>query len=344
MALDGRHPTDVAPAEQMLALLNGHCLEQGLYVAAMLGIADLLDNGPKSADELATATGTDRQSLYRLLRALASIGVFREEPTGNFGLTSLGVTLQADAPNSVRDRAIFYGAASMWGVWSQLLHSVKTGQSACEHVHGMPFYEYASHHPDIGAPFNRYMSKMSEMHNAAILESYDFSDIRKICDVGGGLGTTLAAILHRYPTLKGILFDRLAVVEQTQVLRTAGVAGRCDVIGGDMHQAVPDGADAYLIKRVMMDQSDEQAVAILTNCREAMTTDGRILLVETLIPQEGGPSFSKVLDVQMLLLFGRGRIRTQDEYRDLLAASGLTMTRALATGSPNTIIEARQSV
>jgi hypothetical protein len=184
---------------------------------------------------------------------------------------------------------------------------------------------------------------MSEMHSEAMLESYDFSDVRKICDVGGGLATTLAAILHRYTTLKGILFDRPAFVEQTQVLRTAGVAGRCDVVGGDMHKAVPGGADAYLIKWVTMDRSDEQAAAILTNCREAMTADGRILLVDPVVPQGGGPSFSKVMDVQMLQLFGRGRIRAEGEYRDLLAASGLAMTRALATRSPNTLIEARRS-
>lgn len=340
MAPASESPMDATATEQMLALLNSHCVEQGLYVAATLGIADLLSSGAKTTEELAIATGTDRQSLYRLMRALASIGVFREKQGGTFELTTLGETLRADAPSSLRDRAIFYGIPRMWNVWSQLLHCVKSGQSGCEYLYGMPFYDYASHDPEIGMPFNRYMSKMSEMHNAAMLEAYDFSGVRTICDVGGGLGTTLAAILERYPAARGVLFDRPTVVEQARVLGTAGMAERCEAVGGDMHQSVPRGADAYLIKWVMMDRSDEQAIAILTGCREAMATGGRILLVEPVIRGDDGSSFSKVLDVQMLLVFGRGRMRTEAEHRDLLAASGLVVTRVLATRSPNMIIEA----
>src|SRR5262249_28947328 len=153
---------------------------QALYVAAVLGIADLLREGAKSSDELARATGADGPSLYRLLRLLASIEVLSEDQNGHFALTALGATLRRDVPDSVWDRALYYGAPEMWQVWGNLLHSVKTGESACEHVHATPFYEYLSQHPTISVPFNRYMTKTSEQHNAALLKSYDFSSLHTL--------------------------------------------------------------------------------------------------------------------------------------------------------------------
>jgi hypothetical protein len=335
-----RLPASAEATEQMLHLLNGHCVEQAVYVAAVLGIADLLYEGPKSIDELATATEADGPSLYRLLRTLSSIAVFREAPSGHFAITPLGATLRSDAPNSVRDRAIYYGASEMWRVWGNLLRSVKTGQSACEHVHGVSFYEYLARHPNVGVPFNRYMSKTSEQHNAAILESYDFSGLRTLVDIGGGFGGTLAAILRAYPTLRGILFDLPQVVEHAMDLSAAGLGKRWKVVGGDMQQFVPSGGDGYLIKWVLMDRSDEAAIQVLSNCREAMAINGRILAVEMMMPRDDEPSFSKIMDLQMMLLFGRGRIRTEEEFRDLFKAAGLAVTHIHPTRSPNTIIEA----
>lgn len=326
------------PLEQMLRLLNGHCVEQALYVA-VLGIADLLREGAKSSDELARATGADGLSMYRLLRMLASIEVLSEEQTGCFALTALGATLQSDVPNSVWDRAIYYGSPEMWKVWGNLLHTVKSGESACEHVYATPFYEYLSQHASVGVPFNRYMTKTSEQHNDAILKSYDFSPLRTLVDVGGGHGGTLTAILKAYPTLQGILFDLPEVVAHASIRVAASVGERCKIVGGDMQQSVPPGADSYLIKNVLMDRSDEQAIKVLKNCTEAMSDNGKILVVEMIMPPGNQASFSKIMDIQMMLLFGRGRIRTEEEFRVLFRAADLSVTQCLSTPSPNSIIE-----
>jgi hypothetical protein len=332
-------PLSSEPLETMLRLLNGHCIEQAIHVTAALGIADLLREGAKSSDELASAVGADPSSVYRLLRTLASIEVFTEDQDGHFALTPLGTTLRRDVPNSAWDRAIFYGAPEMWEVWGNLLHSVVTGESACEHVHDAAFYDFVSRHQNVGVPFNRYMTKTSEQHNAAILEGYDFSPLRTLVDVGGGQGRTLAAILRAYPALRGILFDLPLVVAHATPLDAADVAGRREIVGGDMQQSVPLGADGYLIKWVLMDRSDERAIEVLRNCTEAMADAGRVLVVEMVMPQDNRASFAKVMDLQMMLLFGRGRIRTEVEFRDLFQAAGLRVTHRHPTQSPNSIIE-----
>lgn len=326
-------------SEQLLYLLSGHCLEQALHVAATLGIADLLTHGAKSGDELAIATCADRQSLCRLLRALASIGVFGEDQNGCFSLTALGETLRSDVPDSIRDRVIYCGSEEMWTVWGNLLYSVKTGRSAFEHVYAAPFYEYLDRHPTIGAPFNRYMTKTSEQHIDAILESYDFSSLHTVVDVGGGHGGTLAAILAAYPTLRGVLFDLPLVVGDARQVGAAGVAGRCEMVGGDMQQWVPADGDAYLLKWVLMDRSDEQAIAVLQRCAEAMADHGKILVIEMVMPRRNQRSSIGMMDLQMLFLFGAGRIRTADEFGCLFNAAGLRINQTISTRSPNSIIE-----
>jgi O-methyltransferase domain len=325
--------------ERMLLLLNGHCVEQALHVAAVLGIADLLAGCGKTSGELAASTGADAPSLYRLLRTLASVGVFSEDQDGKFALTALGATLRSDVANSVRDRAIYYGSEEMWKVWGNLLHCVRTGESACERVYTEHFYDYLAEHPVVGVPFNRYMTKTSEQHVAAILDSYDFSPVRTLVDVGGGEGGTLAAILKAYPTIQGILFDLPRVLRGVTSPEVAGLLERCKLVGGDMHQCVPFGGDLYLVKWVLMDRSDEGAINVLRNCKEAMSHDGKILVVEMIMPSDNKPSFSKVMDLQMMLLFGRGRIRTREEFRILLKTAGLTAAQWISTQSPNSIIE-----
>lgn len=328
------------PLERMLLLLNGHCLEQALYVAAVLGIADLLVGGNKSSSELATCTGADEPSLYRLLRTLASAGIFSEDESRNFALTPLGTTLRNDVPNSIWDRVMYYGAPEMWKVWGNLLHSVRTGKSACENVYAQPFYDYIAEHPVVGVPFNRYMTKTSEQHTTAILGSYDLSQVHTLVDVGGGEGGTLAAILQMYPAIQGILFDLPKVVQAPTRIDGLGLAQRCKLVGGDMQQFVPTGGDLYLIKWVLMDRSDEEAVKLLKTCKGAMTRDGKILVVEMIMPPGNQPSFSKIMDLQMMLLFGRGRIRTREEFENLFKAAGLEARQWISTPSPNSIIEA----
>ncbi len=331
-----------APLETMLRLLNGHCVEQALHVVAVLGIADRLREGPRSSKDLALATGTDEQALNRVLRMLAAIDIFIEGQPGHFALTPLGTTLRSDVENSVRDRAIFYGASEMWKVWGNLLHSVKTGASALEDVHKEDFYGFLAKHPDIGAPFNRYMTKTSEQHIAALLKVYDFAQFRAVVDVGGGQGGTLAAILHACPELRGTLFDLPQVVEGTTALDAEGIAGRAMRVGGDMHETMPKGSDCYLIKWVLMDRSDEDAVKVLKNCRDAMADHAKVIVVEMVLPTARPSAFAAILDVQMLLLNGRGRLRNEQQYRDLFRYAGLKIVQLIPTGSPNTVIEAVQ--
>jgi O-methyltransferase domain len=324
-------------------MLNGHCLQQALYVAAVLGIADRLALRRMNAAELSTTAEVDESSLLRLLRALASVGVFAEEPDGRFALTPVGATLRVDAPDSVRDRALYYGSSAMWGVWGGMLGSVRTGASACMFVHGSPFYEHLIRHPEAGDPFNRYMGKTSEHHTEALLLAYDFAGIGTLMDIGGGLGGTLMTILTAYPTLRGVIYDLPSVVkEAATALAAAGLADRCVATGGDMQRSVPAGGDAYLLKWVMMDRSDEIAVEVLRRCAEAIENDGRVLVVEMAMPPDNRPSFARVMDLQMLLLFGDGRIRTEVELRALFGAAGLKVTRVIpAPPSPNVIVEGR---
>jgi hypothetical protein len=333
------HLPQPADVDFMLRLLNGHCLEQALYVVALLGIADALIDGPKSSDELAQGTGADGPSLHRLLRALTSLDIFHEEPDGCFALTPLAATLRSDVVNSVRDRAIYYGTPEMWNVWGNLLHCVLTGQSACEHAHSTTFYDYLTKNPNIGAPFNRYMSKTSEQHNASLVQSYDFAPLNVLVDVGGGHGAALVAIMRRYPKLQGILFDLPQVVEQASVPDRVDFAGRWRIVGGDMQQSVPSGADAYLLKWVLMDRSDRLAAEVLRNCSNAMADGGRVLVVEMVMPDNVRGSFSAIMDLQMMLVFGQGRIRTEQEFRNLFESAGLALTQVHSTQSPNKILE-----
>ncbi len=337
MATDPGQPGDAS--SQMLQMLNAFLTVQALHVAAALGIADQLADGSRSVDDLANATCVHRPSLYRLLRMLAGAGVFREEADGRFATTPLGGTLRSEGPHSVRDWALYVGAPEMWEVWGRLRDSVMTGEAAFPRVHGMALWDYKAAHPELRILFDRWMSRQSEQHNAALVASYDFSPFRAVADIGGGTGSTLAAILRATPSLRGILLDLPQVVERTAPLEEAGVADRCEVIGGDMLQGVPAGAGAYLVKRVLMDWSDEQAARILRNCAGAVAEDGKVLAVEMVLPPGNEHTPGKPFDVLMLLVHPGARIRTEAEFRDLFAAAGLRLTRVVPTPSPNSILE-----
>jgi hypothetical protein len=326
-------------SSQMLQMVNAFLTVQALHVAAALGIADHLAELPRGIDELARITGADRSSLYRLMRMLSGAGVFREEVDGHFALTPLGATLQSEAPESVRDWALFVGAPEMWQVWGGLRESVITGESAFQGVHGVPMWEYITEHPDLGAAFDRWMTRQSNQHNLALVASYDFSSCRLVADIGGGQGSTLAAILRANPSLRGILLDLAHVVANPGPLVEAGVVERSEAIGGDMLRAVPVGADAYIVKRVLMDWGDEQAATILRNCAAAMREAGKVLVVEMLMGIGDAPSAAKTFDILMLLNQPGGRIRTEKEFRFLFSAAGLRLTRVIPTASPNSILE-----
>ena len=342
MTAQRSQPQSLEPLSlQMYGMLNGHILAQALHVVATLRIADLVADGPKSVQELAQASSSHAPSLYRLLRMLAGAGVFAEDKSGGFSLTPLATTLRSDTPDSVRDWALFIAAPPVWATWGALLHTIRTGESAFEHVFGISRFQYMSDHPDLARPYNSWMTKQSELHNAAVLASYDFSTHRRIVDVGGGQGATLVSILQSQPQLKGILFDVSHVVRNAAV--PEAFLGRCEIVAGDMLQSVPAGGDAYVLKRVLMDWDDERATTTLMNCREAMRRDGKILVIEPVIPTGNEPSMSKFLDLVMLALPG-GRVRTEDEHRRLFEAAGLELTQIIATRSPlSVLVGARRS-
>jgi O-methyltransferase domain len=324
----------------MLQMLNAFLTVQALHVVAALGIPDRVADGPAALDDLAAATGAHPTSLYRVLRMLVGAGVFREEKDQRFALGPLGRTLCSEGPDSVRDWALYVGATEPWNAWGRLRETVMTGQSGFMLEHSMSTYEYLVRHPDLGAPFDRWMTRQSDQHNGAVVAAYDFSGFRTVADVGGGQGSTLAAILRANSSLRGILLDQPQVVAGAQpVLRAAGVADRCEVLAGDMRQGVPRGADAYMVKRVLMLWGNEPAILVLRHCAEALPEDGRVLVVEMVMPPSNDPSPARSFDLLMLLANEEGRVRTEAEFRDLFAAAGLRLARVISTASPNFILE-----
>jgi hypothetical protein len=231
------------------------------------------------------------------------------------------------------------GAPEMWKVWGGLRNSVLTGDAAFPRAHGASMWDFLAKHPDLGGAFNRWMTRQSDQQNKALVESYDFSGFHLLAEVAGGQGSTLAAILQANPSLQGILIDLPSVVSNTNPLRMAHVEDRCEVIGGDMFDGVPPGADAYLIKRVLMDWGDEPAVAILRNCATAMSDDGKVVVVEMILAPGNDPSPGKPFDILMLLNQPGGRIRTEAEFHRLFSAAGLRLNRVIPTTSQNSVLE-----
>ena len=337
----GNRLTSVRRGRRALrTLLNGHRNTALLYVAARLGLADLLANGARSSAELAVALGAHAPSLHRILRGLVTLGVCSEERDGRFGLTPLGTWLQAERPGSLRGSAILCGEEYA-GAWGGLLHSVMTGETAFNHVFGMSQWEHRKQHPELSELFNAGFERGTARAAGAILAAYDFSSFRTIADVGGGHGALLAAILKAYPSVTGILFDQPHVVAGARArLEAAGVAARCQVVGGSLFGPTPDGADAHILKSIIHDYDDERSLAILRNCHRALKQQGTLLLVERFMPARAERDPGAILvDVHMLAVTG-GRERNEVEYRALLAAAGFTLTRVIPTRSRFNIIEA----
>jgi ubiquinone/menaquinone biosynthesis C-methylase UbiE len=329
-----------SPAADLRRLIVGYRLSQALHVTAKLGVADLLKDGPMSVDELARAVGAHPASLYRVMRLLASEGVFAESKPHRFELTPLAVPLQSDAPGSLRARAILDCERAHWKAWGHLMHSVATGEPAFDHTHGAPFFEYLEAHAAVASKFNAVMTDQTAVWAQAVVEAYDFSGLGTLVDVGGGHGALLAAILAARPPVRGILYDQPQVVAGARLkLEAADVADRCDIIGGDFFEGVPAGGDAYLLKHILHNWDEPRCEAILRNCRRAMPQDGRLLVVETLIPPGNEPSYGKYLDLNMLVLLP-GCERTEAQYGKLLEATGFTLSRVIGTRSELSVLEA----
>jgi hypothetical protein len=322
-------------------MVTGCWISQALYVAAKLGIADLLQEGPQSCARLAEATQTHAEALYRVLRALASVGIFAEDEAGHFRLTPLADLLRTDAPGSLRAFAIMLGAPEHWRAWEGVLHSVRTGQPAFDHVFGIPLFEYFPTHPEAARIFDDAMTSRSAQENTAIVAAYAFTAAHTVVDIGGGQGTLLASILEIHPHARGVLFDLPHVIASARTrIERAGQAARWEYVAGDFFAAVPAGGDCYLLKKVIHDWDDERAQRILTNCRTAMAGTGRLLLIEPLIPPGNEASFNKLLDLLMLVWNAGGRERTEREHQGLLAAAGFRLSRVIPTRAGVSIIEA----
>jgi len=334
-------PANALPPPQMamLQMISGFWISRALYIVAKLGIADHLKQRPQTAAELAAATETHSSSLYRVLRALASVGVVVQDDQGRFSSTPLLATLQTDVPGSLRAFATTELGEEHYPAWGELMHSVKTGEIAFDHHFGVPIWEFFAQHPENARIFNDAMSGISDATTAAVLAAYDFSSIRKLVDVGGGHGRLITAILKANPKMKGVLFDAPPVIEGARPqIEAAGMADRCELVVGNFFELVSSGGDAYILKWIIHDWDEEKSTAILKNCHRAMTEGGKLLLVEAVVPMGSEPHFSKFIDLNMLVMTG-GRERTEDEYRALLAASGFKLTRIIPTASPMSVVE-----
>ena len=323
-----------APFEKFIELRMGFLVSRALHVAAELGVADVLSDGPKTSDEIARATAAHAESLYRLLRMLAGHGVFEEDAARRFRLTSLGSLLRSDA---FRDAARFVDEAD-WAACGDLLHSIKSGEAAFEHVHGVKMFEYLVANPDANTRFDRVMANASLTENAGVARAYNFGKFRRIVDVGGGRGGLIAEILKTYPSARGVLFDQPQVVASPDLLTAAGVGDHCEIAAGNFFESVPAGGDAYLLKRIIHDWNDDIAVGILRRCRNAAKGGGRVFVVDAVIAAGNSPDPAKDMDIRMMALLG-GKERTEAEFKDLFARAGLKLNQVLATTSLMKIVE-----
>jgi SAM-dependent methyltransferase len=352
---------DECTLSDFLRLMGGHAVVRSIGVVAELGVPDALVNGPRSAQEIAAVCGADAESLGRVLRMLAAIGVFTESPARanpadgdndaadhapptRYGLTSISNLLRSDAPDSLRDFARLRGGSMSWKAWAGLEHSVRTGESGFALAHGSGAFEHLKQHPADGKVFDNGVRSLTHQIHTAIVESYDFSRFRRVIDVGGGQGGLLAAILRVNQSLEGILLDTANVVANSgEMLRAAGVADRCEIVAGDFFEPLPRRADAAILSHVLHNWSDEDSLRILRNCREAVGSHGVVLILEYGLSDDAAGVIAKQFDLQMLVYFGQGKERTTAEYRELLAQAGLTLTRVVQTPAVVAVFEASAS-
>jgi predicted O-methyltransferase YrrM len=327
-------------AMTFMNLIAGKWVSQAIAVAAELGIADLLKDGAKTAAQIARSANASEDGVYRLLRGLGSVGLFAETGRRRFRLTPLGKLLRADSPQALGAYARFLGHESTWQPWGEIGHSVRTGEPAFDHVFAMPIFEYFAKMPEAAAVFDAAMTSISTWESKAVIAAYDFPGIATLVDVAGGHGLMIMTILEANRKMRGILFDLPHVTARAaMLLRSGGVADRCQIVSGDFFTSVPEGADAYIMKHILHDWNDEQAIQILRNCHKAMRRGGKVLIVDPVIPPGNAAHFGKLLDLEMLALTPRGRERTQAQFRDLLQRSGFKLRRVVPTETHLSVVE-----
>ncbi len=324
--------------EKLSQIVFGFGLSQGVYVSVSLGIADCLRDGSKTYAELAELTGSHPDALRRFLRFLAFNGIFREDEEGRIHLTPLAELLRTDSEGSMRAEILHMLNHSSWAAWGELLYSVKSGEAAFPRVFGEDAWSYRARYPEAGDLFDAMAAEMSKQEAKSVLLHLDFSGADRIVDVGGGKGELISTILSSYPNLRGILFDQPHIVAHAdEVLLAAGVNDRCQVEKGDFFKEIPENGDMYLLKGIIHNQNDAAASEILRNCREAMPTHARIVIIESVLDQSGSAAGS-FMDLHMLIIH-KGKERTREEFRTLLESSGFRWKGIVGTSSGVSLIE-----
>jgi O-methyltransferase domain/Dimerisation domain len=324
----------------LVRLIDGFRVTQTVYAGVDLGIPDLLADGERTADDLAEASGANPSALYRLLRALASLGILHEADGRRFSLTELGQPLRANVPGSLHGWVTLQGRDYLWRSWGNLANAVREGENSFRMLHGTDIWTWRAEHPEESSIFDDAMRAMTSSANTAILAAYDFGRFGTIVDVAGGTGTLIAALLAAHPTLRGVLFDQEHVVSAAEpILSAAGVLDRCDVVAGSFFESVPESRDAYVLKWIIHDWEDEESVAILRVCRAAMGPDAVVLLIERDLGSPNESAAAKLADLNMLVMPG-GRERTVDEYAALFDEAGLRLAGVHPTATGQLVIEA----
>lgn len=325
---------------RMFEMVTHFWVARAVHAGTVLGLPDHVAERPRTSVELAAVTGADPRSLHRLLRALAGVGVLGVDEQGRYATTALGDTLRTDVPGSLASFVQLELGAAHHGTWGLLAESVRTGEPVFAAASGHPIWEYFERTPEMADHLGKAMTGLTAMVADAVLEVFDFSSYGKIVDVGGGEGGFLGAILGAHPEASGVVLDLPHVVANGRSrIAEAGLADRCELVGGSFFEKVPEGGDLYTMKWVLHDWNDESSIEILKSVRRVIPEDGRLLVVDTVVPEGGGFSPSKIIDLNMMVLSG-GQERTAEEFRALLDAAGFTLTRILPTSSPSSVIEA----
>ena len=338
--------TATAPAlpahAQLIQMAAGSWVAAALYGAAKLGLADLLADGPRTAADIAPATGAHAPTLHRFLRTLGSLGLVTDTGGGRFALTPLGEALKTGAPGAARSTIMMFGGPIFWRSWEEIVYSLQTGKTGFEKVWGMGAFDYLAQHPEEASLFSETMVGFHGSEPPTVAEAYDFSSLKTVVDIGGASGNMLAAILTRHPSVRGVLYDLPHVVRDAPaLLKARGIDDRVAIESGSFFERVPSGGDAYIMSHIIHDWSEEQCLTILGHCRRAMKPDGRLLIIEMVLPEGSAPHPGKMLDMMMLAGPG-GQERTAPEYAALLQKAGFALTRVVPTASAVSVVDARQ--
>ena len=332
----------IDPAEHLAQLMTGYQISSCIYTAAYLNIADLLASGPRQVEDLASETKTNADRLYRVLRALVSVGIFSEPEPRTFALSPAAELLRSDIPDSRRTHALFMASPFVVNVNAHMLHSVQSGQPAVEHLHGKPIFECLPSMPEVAFAFNECMTSLSAALAPAVLDAYSLDGIGTLMDVAGGHGYFICQALERYPQMKGLLLDLPSVVEGARcALCERRMGHRCEPIAGNFFENIPAGADAYFMQHIIHDWDDEHCLKILSNVKRALAgrKNGRLIVVDTVLPDGSQPHPGKFLDL-MMMVFPGGRERSEKEWRALFGKGGFTITKIVPTHAPESVIEA----